>query len=364
MTKKTVLIAGASGLVGYAAAQYFSSLPEWNVIAVSRRRPAGFENVKFISVDLTDQKACSAIFSGMPEVTHVVYAALFEKPGLMAGWREDDQMATNDAMLRNLMEPLQAAATDLRHVSLLQGTKAYGAHIAPLQIPARERNPRHDHKNFYWLQEDYLRQAQQAADWHWTIFRPQIIFGESLGSAMNLIPALGVYGAILKAQGKPLYFPRCANLILEAVDADLLAHALAWAATTDTAANEIYNIANGDIFTWRNLWPTIADALGMEPGPEEPITFGSDMSKNADVWDKIRSDHNLISPDLETFVGESFHYADFTMGTGLAPDTPVPPALVSTVKLRQAGFGEAIDTEDMFQKWFRLFQEKRLLPPA
>jgi hypothetical protein len=35
---------------------------------------------------------------------------------------------------------------------------------------------------------------------------------------------------------------------------------------------------------------------------------------------------------------------------------------VSTVKLRQAGFTEMIDTEEMLRKWFRLFQDKRLLP--
>ena len=38
------------------------------------------------------------------------------------------------------------------------------------------------------------------------------------------------------------------------------------------------------------------------------------------------------------------------------------PALLSTVKLRQAGFGECIDTEDMFREWFAIFRERRLLP--
>ena len=90
----------------------------------------------------------------MRDVTHVVYAALFEKPGLIRGWREHDQMETNRVMLANLFEPLQAAARGLQHVTLLQGTKAYGAHVAPIAIPAKERQPRHAHENFYWLQED------------------------------------------------------------------------------------------------------------------------------------------------------------------------------------------------------------------
>jgi hypothetical protein len=40
----------------------------------------------------------------------------------------------------------------------------------------------------------------------------------------------------------------------------------------------------------------------------------------------------------------------------------LPPVLVSTLKLRQAGFAESMDTEAMFRKWFELFQAKRLLP--
>jgi hypothetical protein len=39
------------------------------------------------------------------------------------------------------------------------------------------------------------------------------------------------------------------------------------------------------------------------------------------------------------------------------------PALVSTIKLRQAGFAEMMDSEVMLRKWFRAMQERRLLPP-
>jgi hypothetical protein len=39
------------------------------------------------------------------------------------------------------------------------------------------------------------------------------------------------------------------------------------------------------------------------------------------------------------------------------------PALLSTVKIRQAGFGDCIDTEDMFREWFAILQQRKLLPP-
>jgi hypothetical protein len=60
-------------------------------------------------------------------------------------------------MLRNLIDPLSGVAS-LRHVTVIQGTKAYGIHQYPMRVPARERFPRDDHANFYWLQEDYIKE--------------------------------------------------------------------------------------------------------------------------------------------------------------------------------------------------------------
>ena len=162
MATRTVLIAGASGLVGFAAARHFARLPGWKVIAVSRRLPEGLPASSSSPSISTIALASAEVFGRMREVTHLVYAALFEKPGLFRGWREPDQMETNQRMLENLFEPLRRAATGLRHVTLLQGTKAYGAHLGPIAIPARERAPRHRHANFYWLQEDYLRASRRG----------------------------------------------------------------------------------------------------------------------------------------------------------------------------------------------------------
>ena len=125
MAQKTVLVAGASGLVGYAALKHFAGAPETDVIAVSRRRPPG-AGARHLALDLSDAAACRDAAETLQDVTHLVYAALFELPGLVEGWRDEGQIVTNDRMLRNLMGPLLAAAPRLQHVTLLQGTKAYG----------------------------------------------------------------------------------------------------------------------------------------------------------------------------------------------------------------------------------------------
>jgi len=362
MAKRKVLVAGSSGLVGHAAVRHFAQLPDCEVVAVSRRTPEAVSGARFISLDLLDKRRCAEVFSAMADVTDLVYAAVNEKPGLLDGWLDREQMQTNLAMLRNLFEPLEAVAKGLRHVSLLQGTKAYGAHLGPIAIPARERSPRHPHQNFYWLQEDFLRDRQPGKRWSWTIFRPQLVIGEAVGSNLNVIPAIGVYAAIRREAGLPLAYPGGARLVFEMVDVDLLARSFDWAANTPACRNEIFNITNGDVFVWDEVWPAIAESLGMKVGAPEPMALAVEMPKHAAEWAAIVRKYQLKAPaDMHAFVGESFSLADFVFNYGGRHEGVT---LVSTIKARQAGLHDCIDTEDMLRKWFRRFQELRLLPPA
>ena len=362
MTHKTVLIAGASGLVGYAAMKHFAGDPACKVIAVSRRRPDETFGARFVAADLTDARSCSEMLGALSEVTHVIYAALHERPGLIAGWRDQEQIAINERMLQNLMEPLGKAARGLAHVCLLQGTKAYGVHVRPMQIPAREgRSEMREQPNFYWNQEDYLREKQRGQDWHFSIFRPVLIVGYSQGSAMNVIPAIGVYAAMLKEAGQPLHYPGGPPRVGQAVDADLLARCMAWAGDAAAARNATFNVANGDVYCWQNIWPAIADAVGMASGDAVPCSLEAEIRPREAEWARIRAKHSLASPDLDAFVGLSLQYADYQMGFGRTQSPP--PSFSSTIKLMQSGFHEVMDTEVMFVKWLRTFQDKRLLPP-
>src|SRR6185295_17474101 len=118
--RKTVLIAGATGLVGYACLKHFAAQPNCTVIALSRRKPDQLHGARWFPLDLADAAACAALAPQLSQVTHLVYAALYERPGMVAGWREDEQIALNEAMLANLFGPLERVATGLRHVALLQ----------------------------------------------------------------------------------------------------------------------------------------------------------------------------------------------------------------------------------------------------
>jgi len=361
MTNKRVAVAGATGLVGHAALRHFASSPGSEVVALSRRKPGNLHGARHVAVDLTDAAQCVHAAAQLQGITHLVYAALYEAPNLVDGWRDESQIRTNDLMLRNLMAVLGLAAPSLRHVTLLQGTKAYGVHVRPLAVPAREgRSEMYEQPNFYWAQENFLRELQRGKAWHWSILRPVLIVGEAIGGAMDLIPPLGVYASMLREQGRPLDYPGGAARVAQAVDVDLLARAIGWAGEANAARNEVFNVTNGDVFSWENVWPAIAEALDMRPGAAVPLSLARTCPQWIAPWEELRRKYNLVSPGLEAFVGLSFQYADYSMRHGQTQ--PGPPSIVSTVKINRAGFTEMMDTEEMFRKWFRQARASRLLP--
>jgi nucleoside-diphosphate-sugar epimerase len=359
-----VAVFGATGVVGLSAVRHFAGMDDTEVLAVSRRpRPA--KGATPVSLDLTDRAVCaqtlgSSLFAG---TTHVVFAALQEAVDLASGWRDPELMRLNLAMFDHALGPLsRSPAGTLRHVSLLQGAKAYGFHLGRTPLPAKESQTRDRHDNFYFLQEDSLRARAAEAGWAWTILRPQVVFGGSIGSPMNLVPALGVYAALERQAGRPLSWPGGPPSVQEAVDADLLARVLGWAARSPHAAGQTFNVTNGDVYCWHDVWPTVAARFGMHVGPPAPARLAAVMPTRSSEWETLVDRYRLAAPrDMAAFVGGSWSYADILFD----PDgRRALPVLLSTVKLRQAGFNECMDTELMLGAWIARFQEQRLLPGA
>lgn len=358
-TKHQILIAGGSGVVGAAAVAHFAALPDWEVISLSRRPSPLPEGVRHLALDLTDAAACRGAAANLDGVTHVLFAALYELPDLVAGWRDPQQMAVNEAMLRNLLDALQPVAKGLRHVTLMQGTKAYGGHVEPAPVPAKERWPRHAHANFYWLQEDLLRARQPHAAWTFTVLRPQLIFGFAIGSPMNIIPALGAYAAVQRELGQALCFPGGGRCINAASDSRLIARAAEWAGTNEIAANETYNVLNGDMLVWEDLWASVARRFGMAVGPAQPYSLTEGMPAQEAVWARIVAKHGLRPFTLEQLVGSSWQFTDRAFAHGQANPAD---SVLSGIKLRQHGFNDCLDTEDALHHWFERMQSQSLLP--
>lgn len=351
-----VLIAGALGLVGRAVLAHYEALG-WEIVALSRRAPEFDTSAQFLSVDLASARDCRLKLSGLRDITHVVYCALYETPNLGMGWLDEQQIETNRAMLANFLDAVEPGNPGLRHLALLQGTKAYGAHLGQMPVPGKESAPRHPHPNFYWAQEDLVRARQKDASWHWTIFRPQAIIGFALGSAMNLLSAFGVYAAVMRELGLPLIYPGQGQRITEATDARLLARAIAWAGDAKIAANETFNVTNGDVFLYQNLWPALARHFGMELGPQQPMPLAFVMRDKGPVWERIVQQHQLHPYSMDALIGQSWQFADFALSR-----THSTSSISSTIKLRQAGFADCIDTEEMFLWWLGELQRRRVLP--
>ena len=358
-----LLVAGASGVIGTAATEHFARLPEWRVTALSRRRPAVSDDIPFhhAAIDLLDAAACATLVDDAAPVTHLVYAAVSEAPGLASGWRDPQLIGENGAMFANLLAPLARTGT-LRHVSLLQGAKAYGAHVHPVAVPLREAEPRDPHASFYWLHEDMLRATAATRGFAFTIFRPQILLGWAPGGAMNPVAAIGAYAALCRECKLPFTLPGESAALWEMVDAGLLAEAMDWAATAPAAVGETFNVTNGDVFVLRHAWPELARRLGLNDDGPAPTSFGSLFAapESQSAWAAIADCHGLAEHSLTALLGQSDTYLDLLLAPRIADKAS--PVLLSTVKLRQAGFAACRDSLESLVAQIERMVQLRLLP--
>ena len=353
------LVVGALGVVGRANVEYLTTLPDWSVVALSRRAPDFETRAQFISCDVTDRNALRSALAGHPDITNVVFAALHEQPtGLVAGWSEADTVHTNVAMLANTLDALEEAVPSLRHFALMHGGKAYGVHLGPPpSIPSRETDARTMRPNFYYDQEDLLRERQRGKSWSWTVLRPPAVVGFAVGSLLSTILVVGVFAAISRELGIALRFPGAVGHLKDACDARLLAKAVHWAGQTPAAANEIFNISNGDCFLFEQVFPRIAEVFSMPCGAPHPMSLARVMGDKSTAWDDIVRTHQLRPYRLRDLV-PSWEYADFTFRYRQAPFE----SLLSTIKARKAGFHECVDSEEMFVTQLHSLQNDRILP--
>jgi nucleoside-diphosphate-sugar epimerase len=355
---RRILVVGASGVIGRAALAHFDAHPGFHAVGLSRRSP-GLRGANHVALDLLDRDATLATLAQLPEITHVVYCALQESPGLIGGWFDPEQMKTNRQMLANLLDGLSSSRSFV-HLSLLQGAKAYGAHLGTMRVPGREREPRDEHENFYWLQEDLLRERAARDGFAFTIWRPPVMFGHAVGAPMNPLAAIAAFASLRKAAGLPLVWPGGRTVPADGLDARLLARAFEWATEAPSARGETFNITNGDVFVWENLWPSVAATLEMEMGAPEPIRLQNFLPEQAGHWDTFRRAQGLRSPALLDWVGDSAVYVDVLFGTARGETSD--SILLSTIKLREAGFHPCIDSEDMLRDWLGWLREERWLP--
>ena len=356
---RNLLVVGATGLLGRAILKHFRTKSAWHCIGLSRRSP-DLSKVLHVKSDLMDKSSLESHYDILKNVTHVVYGALYEMDDLISGWQHKRQIEYNTIMFRNLMSCLVEFATNLTHISLLQGTKAYGIHVEPMKAPAKESWPRHQHENFYWYQEDILKDLQKDGGWSFNIWRPQVVFGAASGSPMNLVAAVAAYATICRELEIPCCYPGGGHpIIAEATDAHLFAEALEWAFKEPESHNQTYNITNGDVLIWPHLWPMVCEYFQVAAGEPKEDILSESMPKMEKVWLDIVEKYNLNKLTLKELVGGSWQFLDRAMRPG---GRPAPPSLVSTIKIRQAGFNSCLSTDQSLRRCFEEMRTESMIP--
>jgi nucleoside-diphosphate-sugar epimerase len=351
MSRKTALVIGATGVSGRALISHLEKDDEWDVIGVSRKMPYFETRARFLSIDLFDEASCREGFRAASAATHVFYTAYADDPDVTK------TRAPNAHMFANAIPAIDAAAKNLQHISLCQGTKYYGQHLGPFKTPAKEDDPRPPQlQHFYYDQQDLLVNLRQGKGWSYSTTRPHVICGFALGNPLNIISILAVYATILREQGKPLTFPGkpgAFSSIYQATDAGLLARAMVWMATTPKCADQSFNVTNGDFFRYQNLWPAFARHFGMELGGVETIDLAAAMGDKEQLWADMNKKYGLKGHPISALANWNFgNYA-------LRNDWDV---MSSTTKLRQFGFCEVIDSETMYLDLFKTLQREKIIP--
>ncbi|MGY8712106.1 NAD-dependent dehydratase, partial [Bradyrhizobium sp. 18BD] len=158
--------------------------------------------------------------------------------------------------------------------------------------------------------------------------------------------------------GRPFRFPGSAtqwSSLTDMTDARQLARQLLWAAETPAAANQDFNIVNGDVFRWSWMWARIADWFGLEPAPFDGtvLPLEQQMADDAAVWRSIAERDGLAEPDLARLA--SPWHTDADLGRPIEVVTDMS-------KSRRMGFLVYQPTDDAFFDLFRELRAERLIP--
>lgn len=349
--RRTAIVAGAFGAVGRTLVAHLEALGGWDVVGIGRRAAPPTERARYLQLDLTDPGACArASPHDLPAADVVFFAAYAPRPS------PAEEVAPNLAMLSNLVEAVEPRSPALRRVVLLQGSKWYGSHLGPYKTPADEDDPRLPVSHFYYAQQDWLAERRRGRGWSWSALRPHAVLGFATGSAMSLLNVLGVYGAVCRELGRPMDFPGkpgAFTALYQMTDARLLARALVWAATEPACADRAFNVTNGDLVRWCHLWPRVAAALDVEPGPVRTVRLEEAMADKEPLWREMVRRHGLRPHALSEVAG--WRFGDFVFHSDYDHAS-------NLTRARQAGWCESLDTGEMLVERLRDLRARRIIP--
>ena len=276
-----------AGILGREIVHRLGNNPkQWpSVFAISRSKKEEFpDSVHHTFADLLGSADSIAKQLQGIEADYVFFAAYVQKD------TEQENCDVNGDMLANFLAALEQTgiAKTLKRIILVTGAKHYGVHLGPVKNPLEETdkwlNSDSFPPNFYYRQQDILhRFCRDHSHISWVVTYPNDVIGLAKGNYMNLATAVGIYAAVSKELGEDLAFPGSETFYSgfdSFTGSRLHAEFCEWAMLEPRAANEAFNVTNGDVCSWQTLWPRLAKKFGTKV---EPRQFSGPHPMSSDV---------------------------------------------------------------------------------
>jgi nucleoside-diphosphate-sugar epimerase len=353
VAERQILIAGPYGVLGTGVVDAVAENPRWGITTAARRPVPTYRAQAappHLSVDLLNREGSKKAFSSLNKVTDLVFAAYVEKRTMA------ETVEPNASMLKNALDALAARDLPLQRIVLAGGAKSYGFHLGAFNAPAKETEPRLIAPIHYHQQEDIVAEWADKNGASWTVLRPHLVMGPSLNSPMNLVTSLAAYAAMSRERGLPLRFPGTRegwNTLQETTDAELFGRATLWALDEDKARNEIFNVSNGDVYRWRQLWNELAAFYDLPIAEPLAMSTVSEMNEKAPLWDAMVARCGLHATPYDQIANWAF--VDWMLNFR-------EEVIQSTIKIRQAGFADCIDTHKSFKRQLTRLRDMRIVP--
>ncbi|KAK4199858.1 hypothetical protein QBC40DRAFT_281263 [Triangularia verruculosa] len=283
----SAIVCGATGILGREIVYRLAQNPQqWKTIhALSRSKKDEYpSNVVHNHIDLLH--SAEQMAKDLQDVSgeHVFFAAYMQKD------TEEENWQVNGDMLQNFLQALTitGAAKNIKRILLVTGCKQYGVHLGRAKNPMLESDAWLTDQsvyppNFYYRQQNILHDfCKENSHIGWNVTYPNDVIGFANGNFMNLASGLGIYAAVTKELAKKLAFPGLERFYSGFdcyTSSKLHAEFCEWVVLEEKAKNQAFNVINGDVQTWEDMWPRLARRFGMEI---DPAQFTTDEGELAD----------------------------------------------------------------------------------
>ncbi|KAK4699851.1 hypothetical protein P7C70_g6405, partial [Phenoliferia sp. Uapishka_3] len=382
-TGKTAIIFGANGVSGSAAIRHLLSQHGWSRVIATSLRPVQYDykdpedRLRFVSMDQTAESPSAVADKlrsvGGADVSLVLFYTYIAKDD------EDELISVNQSLFQGGLDAIDLLAKGEVSFVLQTGYKRYNVHRGWTgglsKIPYEEDSPRPPGKNFYFIQEDMLKEFCEKRSWQWNIVVPNFVLGVTKGNFMNLVVSLGIYASLRKALNEPLVWPgnsyswNCVNDMSSAANN---VHFATWVGTNPKAANQVFNITDGGKpARFEDLWPqfasnTSSSAFGLEsevpfdsatPPPTRGeivpgVVLEDYLADKKPVWNKLVKEHGL---DPKSWDYATWPFLQFVLSRTW-PDEG------SNAKARSFGWDVTYDTLGEFEKGWEEMRTLRIIP--